>query len=155
MEAKFINPILNAMVSTMKTMIQVDVKPGIPTVKKDSISKGDITGIMSLLGPKAKISIAMTFPLNVIQNIADKMLPPDAAKTTGALADLVGEINNIITGGRYRYQFQFWERFDSIFIKDDLVCYNNVGIFASLYGLARFAAIINFTLGELLEPVPI
>ena len=98
MEAKFINPILNAMVSTMKTMIQVDVKPGIPTVKKDSISKGDITGIMSLLGPKAKISIAMTFPLNVIQNIADKMLPPDAAKTTGALADLVGEINNIITG---------------------------------------------------------
>lgn len=98
MEAKFINPVLTAMVSTLKTMAQIDIKTGTPTVKKDSISKGDITGIMSLSGPSAKISIAMTFPIQVIQHIADKMLPPDAPKTTGALADLVGELNNIITG---------------------------------------------------------
>ena len=98
MEAKFINPMLTAMVNTLKTMAQIDVKPGIPTVKKDSISMGEITGIMSLSGPSAKISIAMTFPLKVIEHIADKILPPDAAKTPGALADLVGEINNIITG---------------------------------------------------------
>lgn len=98
METKFINPVLTAMVSTLKTMTQVDFKPGTPSVKKDSVSKGDITGIMSLSGPSAKISIAMTFPVQVMERIADKILPPDAPKTTGALADLVGELNNIIAG---------------------------------------------------------
>ena len=112
MEAKFINPVLTAMVSTLKAMAQIDVKPGTPEVKKDTISKGDITGIMSLSGPSAKISIAMAFPINVIQNIADKMLPPDAPKTPGALADLVGELNNIIAGAAKQilhddgYQFE-------------------------------------------------
>jgi len=40
----------------------------------------------------------MTFPMQVIEHIADKILPPDMPKTTGALADLVGELNNIIAG---------------------------------------------------------
>jgi chemotaxis protein CheX len=86
------------MVSTLKTMTQVDFKPGIPSVKKDSVSKGDISGIMGLSGPSTKISIAMTFPMPVIERIANKILPPDMPKTTGALADLVGELNNIIAG---------------------------------------------------------
>lgn len=98
MEAKFINPVLSGIVSTFNTMLQIDVKTGTPMVKKGGFSQGNITGIMSLSGPKAKISIAMTFPEPVILRIAEKMLPPDALKTPGALADLVGELNNIITG---------------------------------------------------------
>lgn len=98
MDAKFINPILEAIVSIVKSMGKVEPKPGKAEVKKDIMARGEITGLMLLTGSKATVSIAVTFQENVIRSIAENMLPPDAPKTRGSLADLAGELANMIAG---------------------------------------------------------
>lgn len=48
MEAKFINPVLHSMVNVLSTMAKLEPKPEKPSLKKDDIALGEVTGIMSM-----------------------------------------------------------------------------------------------------------
>ena len=98
MDVRFINPVLDAMRNVLGAMARVEVRAGTPSLKRDQDALGEVTGLMNLTGPKARISVAITFPEVVIERIAAQMLPPDAPRTRGNLADLAGELANMVAG---------------------------------------------------------
>lgn len=99
LEVKLINPILKSLHNMFKTMIGVDVVPEKPIIKKDHIGKGLYTGIITLTGRRANISIAISFPEDTIKEITQDMMPPGTVPTLGVMADLTGELANMISGG--------------------------------------------------------
>ncbi|MCK4950441.1 MAG: chemotaxis protein CheX [Gammaproteobacteria bacterium] len=99
MEAKYINPVLEAMMNVLKTMAKVDPKPGKLALKNSKKAYGDVTGIMAMVSDKAKGSLAITFTKPAILDIAKRMLGEDFTEINDMVTDLTGEITNMVTGG--------------------------------------------------------
>ncbi|MCK5454757.1 MAG: chemotaxis protein CheX, partial [Calditrichia bacterium] len=99
MEAKYINPVLEAMTNVLKTMAKVEPKQGKPALKESNKSHGDVTGIMTMVSDKVKGSLAITFTKPVILDIAKRMLGEDFTEINEMVTDLTGEITNMVTGG--------------------------------------------------------
>ena len=99
LEVKLINPILKSLHNTFKTMIGAEVKPEKPAIKKDPIARGLYTGIITLTGRRANVSIAISFPEETIKGISERIMPPGTVPTLGVMADLTGELANMISGG--------------------------------------------------------
>lgn len=99
MEAKFINPVLTSIINVLKTMAKLEPKPGKPTLKTDDKAKGDVTGIMSMVSKDVKGSLAISFTEPVALDIAKRMLNQEFTEINDMVADLTGEIANMVTGG--------------------------------------------------------
>jgi len=99
MNVEFINPFLSAMLNVLATMAQTEATPGKPYIKKDSKARGDVTGIVGLAGKQAKGSLAISFSKEAILHIAAKMLGEPATDFNSEIADVVGEITNMVSGG--------------------------------------------------------
>ena len=99
MDAKYINPVLEAMTNVLKTMAKVEPKQGKPALKKSNKSHGDVTGIMTMVSDKVKGSLAITFTKPVILDIAKRMLGEDFTEINEMVTDLTGELTNMVTGG--------------------------------------------------------
>jgi chemotaxis protein CheX len=97
MDVRFINPFLNGTVSVLKTMAFVEPRPGKPFLKKDSIAKGDITGIIGLTG-SVRGSLALSFSEGSILKIVSNMLGEEIKSINADIKDAVGEITNMICG---------------------------------------------------------
>jgi chemotaxis protein CheX len=97
MDVKFINPFLEGTVSVLKTMAFVEPEPGAPYLKKDSVARGDVSGIIGLTGAAAG-SLALSFSESCILKIVSNMLGEDIASINGDIKDAVGEITNMISG---------------------------------------------------------
>jgi len=97
MNVKFINPFLEGTISVLKTMAFVEPRPGKPYLKKDSLAKGDISGIIGLTGSAAG-SLALSFSEGAILKIVSNMLGEDIKSMNGDIKDAVGEITNMISG---------------------------------------------------------
>lgn len=99
MNVNYINPVLESLISVLGTMAQMQTRPGKPTVKSDQWAKGDISGIMSMVGPDARVSMAITFTSPVILELAKRMLHETYPSVNGMVMDLAGEIANMVMGG--------------------------------------------------------
>lgn len=99
MDVKLINPVLEAMLEVLTVMAQLTPAHDKPSLKKGDSAYGDVTGIMSMVGKQAKGSIAITFTEPVILDIARRMLKREFSQIDDSVADLVGEIANMVTGG--------------------------------------------------------
>ena len=55
MNVEFINPFLSAIMNVLSTMAMMDVSPGTPSVKKDQVACGDVTGIIGMASDQAKL----------------------------------------------------------------------------------------------------
>ncbi len=88
--------------NVMATMAKTEATPGRPFLKQDGCAKGDVTGIIGMAGEKAKGSLAITFPEPAILHIASRMLGEELQKVDDSVADCVGEITNMVTGGAKR-----------------------------------------------------
>ena len=73
-----------------------------PQLKSSSIPRGDITGIIPLSSPQAIGTLALSFSEPVILYIAEKMLGETFTQINDDVADLVGELTNMVTGGAKR-----------------------------------------------------
>lgn len=102
MEAKFINPVLHSMVNVLSTMAKLEPKPEKPSLKKDDIALGEVTGIMSMEGEQAKGSLAISFPKAVILEINKRMLQVEKTEIDEMVEDLTGELANMVIGGAKR-----------------------------------------------------
>ena len=99
MDVKFLNPFINATVNVLSTMARVNPKPRKPYLKKERTSSGDVTGIIGLAGSGTKGFFAVSFSNECILNIVYNMLQEEVRENSAELADAVGEITNMISGG--------------------------------------------------------
>ncbi len=97
MDAKLINPFINATCHVLETMAFVKVNPGKPYLKKNNVAKGDVTGIIGLTGV-ANGTISVTFQEKCILSIVSNMLGEKMELLNGDIADAVGELTNMVSG---------------------------------------------------------
>ena len=99
MNAEIINPFLEATMNVLTTMAQIQAKPGRPYLKEDSQARGDVTGMIGLAGDQARGSLAITFTKAAILKIASNMFGEEITQMDPSIADVVGEITNMVSGG--------------------------------------------------------
>lgn len=99
MNVEFINPFIKALLNVLSTMAQTELTPGKPLKKKDDIARGDISGLIGMVGPQVKGSLSITFEESLALEIMNRMLGEKPAELNAEVSDMVGEITNMITGG--------------------------------------------------------
>ena len=98
----FINPFLESLLNVLSTMAQTDASHATPSIKNNSIAKGDVTGIIGMVGNKVIGSLSITFTKEAAIDITNKMLGEKLTEVDDTVTDLVGEITNMVTGGAKR-----------------------------------------------------
>ena len=101
MDIKMINPFLAATLHVLKTMAQVDAKPGKPFLKKDDIAIGDVSAIIGITGA-AQGSMALIFTEQCTKDIASNLLGVPFTELNHEVRDAVGELTNMICGDARR-----------------------------------------------------
>ncbi|MGL5047006.1 MAG: chemotaxis protein CheX [Shewanella sp.] len=99
MNVNFINPFLQSLLNVISTMASMDLTPGKPQIKADNLAKGDVSGLIGLVGPQTKGSLSITFEQKLVLQIMQNMLGENPGKINEEVTDLVGEITNMVTGG--------------------------------------------------------
>lgn len=99
MNAEFVNPFLQALQNVLSMMAQMELKPGKPQIKKDDFARGDVSGIIGMVGPQLKGSFSISFEENLACEIMHKMLGEMPDSVDDEVCDMVGEITNMVTGG--------------------------------------------------------
>ncbi len=99
MNVDFVNPFLESIINVLATMANTEAKPDKPFLKSEKTSQGDVTGIIGLTGEQAKGSLAITFTEPAILHIVAQMLGENLQHVDDSVADCVGEITNMVTGG--------------------------------------------------------
>ncbi len=102
MNVQFINPFLSSFINVISTMAMTELKPGKPRLKKDDIAKGDVSGLIGMVGPSTKGSLSITFDEELALDIMAKMLGEKPDRINEEVTDMVGEITNMVTGGAKR-----------------------------------------------------
>jgi len=111
MNVEFINPFLSATIGVIKTMAFVEVQPGKPFLKKDKVSRGDVSGIVGITGPPNG-SMSLSFSKASILEIVSSMLGESFKEVNDEIKDAVGELSNMICGtarndlGKKGYSFK-------------------------------------------------
>lgn len=61
MDIMIINALLDSLMKVFNTMAGIKAEPGVPVAKDDTVSRGDVTGIMLMENDKAHGSMAISF----------------------------------------------------------------------------------------------
>ena len=101
MKAEIINPFLEATISALKTMAHVDPVPGKAYIKKGSVSKGDVSGIVGITGD-TEGSLSIPFSGGCILHIVGQMFGEKLDTINDEIKDAVGELTNMISGDSRR-----------------------------------------------------
>ena len=99
MNVEFINPFLSSLMNVLETMAMTKLQPGKPSMKKEEISRGDVSGIIGMASPQTKGSLSVTFEESLALSIMEKMLGERPETINEEVTDMVGEITNMVTGG--------------------------------------------------------
>ncbi|WP_076415908.1 chemotaxis protein CheX [Shewanella sp. UCD-KL12] len=99
MNVNFINPFLESLLNVISTMANMQLTPGKPKIKTDNLAKGDVSGLIGMVGPQTKGSLSITFEQGLILEIMQNMLGENPGEINDEITDLVGEITNMVTGG--------------------------------------------------------
>jgi len=99
MDVKYINPFVNALVSTLETMLEVSPDRGTPYLKREVATQGDISAVIGFAGPRVTGSVALSFPTPVALKIYSLMMGEKVYRISSDVQDVVGELANIVAGG--------------------------------------------------------
>ena len=102
MNAEFVNPFLSSFINVLKTMAQIEIKPGKPSLKKDATARGDVSGLIGMVGPTAKGSFSISFDKDLALNVFRLMVGETVEDLSEDITDMVGEITNMVSGGAKR-----------------------------------------------------
>ena len=102
MRAEFVNPFLASLINVLKTMASMELKPQKPRIKKDEIARGDVPGLIGMVGIQSKGSMSITFDEPLALQIMQNMLGERPNSINEEVTDMVGEITNMVTGGAKR-----------------------------------------------------
>jgi chemotaxis protein CheX len=103
MKIEYIQPFINATRKVLSTMASLESKPMKPYLKPENDYKalGDISSIIELTG-ECRGSIGLSFHTNCILTVASQMLGETYEKLDDEIADMVGELVNMISGDARR-----------------------------------------------------
>ncbi|HNU73799.1 MAG: CheY-P phosphatase CheX [Deltaproteobacteria bacterium ADurb.BinA179] len=97
MDVKLVNPFIEATLHVLSSMAFTKATAGKPFLKKDNIARGDVTGIVGLIG-EARGTISVSFTEDSILSIVSSMFGEQVTEINEEVRDAVGEILNIISG---------------------------------------------------------
>lgn len=99
MNVEYINPFINSISNVIVTMATLEVTPGTAKPKTDDHAYGDVSGIIGMISKSLKGSMALSFTEPAILEITSRMLGENITTIDEMVADCVGEITNMVTGG--------------------------------------------------------
>jgi len=102
MNAEFVNPFLSSFINVLQTMAQMDIKPGRPCIKKDTLARGDVSGLIGMVGPTVSGSFSISFDKALALNVFRLMVGEEITEISDDITDMVGEITNMVAGGAKR-----------------------------------------------------
>ena len=102
MRAEFVNPSLVSLLHVISTMAQLELKAGAPRKKNDELARGDVSGLIGMVGPQTRGSFSITFDKSLALEIMRRMLGEAPNGINEEVTDMVGEITNMVTGGAKR-----------------------------------------------------
>lgn len=102
MNAEFVNPFIAGLLNVMETMAQTTLTPGKPKKKQSDIAKGDVSGLIGMVGPQVKGSLSITFDENLALTIMQRMVGERPETIDAEVGDMVGEVTNMICGNAKR-----------------------------------------------------
>ncbi len=102
MRAEFVNPFLSSLINVLAIMGDLQIFPQTPSVKITDIAKGDISGLIGMVGPQTRGSFSVTFEQSLASEIMRRMLGEQSTEINEQMSDMVGEITNMVTGGAKR-----------------------------------------------------
>lgn len=97
-DVNIVNPFLEGVINVLRTMCQVDARPGKPFVKKDQIAKGDVTGIIGINNENTQGTISVSFPELLARVAVGQMVGEEIEELNEEVYDGVGELTNQISG---------------------------------------------------------
>ncbi|NVM56875.1 MAG: chemotaxis protein CheX [Desulfobacterales bacterium] len=97
MDATLINPFIYAALNVLETMAFVKAEAGKPYLKNDQLARGDVSGIIGLIG-EVSGTVSVSFSEKSILAIVSKMLGEEIKELNDEINDAVGEITNMISG---------------------------------------------------------
>ena len=97
MDARLINPFIDATLNVLETMASTKAQVGKPYLKKEQVARGDVSGVIGLTG-EASGTISVSFTERSILSIVSKMLGEEIKEVNDQIKDAVGEVTNIISG---------------------------------------------------------
>jgi len=97
MDAKMINPFINATLNVLGTMAFVKAGAGKPYLKKDDFAQGDVSGVIGFTG-KTNGTMYVTFDESCILKIVSNMFGEEMKEINNEITDAVGELTNMISG---------------------------------------------------------
>ena len=102
MNVGYVNPFLSSLVNVLSTMANTTIVPGQPRIKKDEVARGDVSGLIGMIGPQTKGSFSVSFEESLALEIMNRMLGEKPKTINEEVTDMVGEITNMVTGGAKR-----------------------------------------------------
>lgn len=97
MDVAYINPFISSTIDTYKQMLNDDVAPQKPFIKKEPFPTYDISATIGLSG-KAQGVIAMAFDMPTALKTVEGMIGVKVSERSADLTDAIGEIVNIVAG---------------------------------------------------------
>ena len=97
MDVNIINPFISATLNILETMAFVKSEAGKPYLKKDTVAKGDVSGVVGITG-ETNGTISVTFDELCILKIVSNMFGEEMKEINNEIADAVGELTNMISG---------------------------------------------------------
>jgi chemotaxis protein CheX len=102
MNADFVNPFIGGLLNVMETMAQTKLTPGKPKRKQSDVAKGDVSGLIGMVGPNVRGSMSITFDEALALTIMERMVGERPEKLDAEVGDMVGEVTNMICGNAKR-----------------------------------------------------
>lgn len=102
----FSKPFVDALKETFELMVQTNITAHTPTIKSDTVAKGDITALIGMNGSVERDGaskdfkglLAISWPEDVYIKFASRMLYEDYTEFCDEIADAGAEIANIVMG---------------------------------------------------------
>lgn len=98
MDVRYVNPFILATKHVFKTMFNIDVSVGKPSIKQAKTASSDITGVVGLVGEKTgMLAVSLSGPA---ATCIYTLLFGETAEShrDPAVVDAMGELTNIISG---------------------------------------------------------
>lgn len=107
---EFSRPFIGAAKNVFETMVFTSLEPQKPIIKKDALSRGDVSAVLGLSGEVErnghrtlyKAMLVISFPYDTYFKVASAMLGEPYTSYVADIHDLGGEIVNMVMGNAKR-----------------------------------------------------
>jgi chemotaxis protein CheX len=97
MDVTLVNPFIEGTLHILDTTALVKVTPEPPFLKSNTLTQGDITGLLEISGDLTGTA-AITFSEKSILGIVSAMFGEEMTEINDEITDAVGEISNMVAG---------------------------------------------------------